>query len=106
MTPDEILRALAEPERLAVAGALARGPRTAAELAGDLGLPEQRVHRHLGRLTSIGVATIDPDRRTYRLRPDTLREAARAVGPSRDPGLALGSVSEEEEAVLRSYFRG
>ena len=28
------------------------------------------------------------------------------MGPSREAGLALGAVFEEEEAVLRAYFRG
>ena len=35
MTPEELLRALADPERLSVAGALARGPRTVKALADD-----------------------------------------------------------------------
>ncbi len=39
MTPEEILRALADPERLAIAGALALAPRTARELAEGLELP-------------------------------------------------------------------
>jgi DNA-binding transcriptional ArsR family regulator len=37
-TPHEILRALADPERLAIAGALAAGPRTSAQLAEGLGI--------------------------------------------------------------------
>jgi hypothetical protein len=28
------------------------------------------------------------------------------VGPPRETGLALGAANEDEEAVLRSYFRG
>ena len=32
-TPDDILRALADPERLSIAGALARRDRSAADLA-------------------------------------------------------------------------
>jgi hypothetical protein len=106
MTPDEILRALADPERLSLAGALARGPRTAAQLASECELPAARVRRHLARLTAAGVAAVNADRRTYVLQPETLRRAALEVGPSREPGLALGAVYEEEEAVLRAYFRG
>jgi len=105
-TPEEILRALADPERLAVAGALALGGRRASDLAGDLGLPVKRVQRHLSRLTGAGIARIERDRRTYVLLPEALRQAAQKLGPSRDPGLALGAVDEEEEAVLRHYFVG
>ena len=104
-TPDEILRALADPERLAIAGALAQHPRTSAALASDLGLAIGRVRKHLNRLTATGVVRLEPDRRTYRLDPETLRWAAEQVGPPREPGLALGAADENEEAVLRSFFR-
>jgi hypothetical protein len=105
-TPEEILRALADPERLAVAGALARYPMTANAMSDLLDLPVRSVRRHLNRLSRTGIAVADADRRTYRLQPAALRAAAREIGPSRDPGLALGATDEEEEAVLRQYFRG
>jgi hypothetical protein len=104
-TPEELLRVLADPERLAVAGTLATGPRTAGELAAGLDIPVGRVRRHLARLTAAGVALVDSDRRTYRLRPETLRSAAQRVGPPRHAGLALGTRDQEEEAVLSHYFR-
>ena len=104
MTPEELLRLLADPERLAIAGALTRGARTQAELVEELALPAHRIRRHLAKLTAAKVVSIDGP--TYRLQTETLRDAAKEAGPSRDPGLALGAVFEEEEAVLRSYFRG
>jgi hypothetical protein len=104
-TPHEILRALADPERLAIAGALAAGPRTSGELAQSLGIDLARVRRHMNRLTSTGVARLQRDRRTYRLDAATLRWAAEQVGPPRHPGLALGAADEDEEAVLRAFFR-
>jgi hypothetical protein len=104
-TPEEILRALADPERLAIAGALARADRTSAQLAEDLGMAISRVRKHLNRLTVTGVARLQPDRRAYRLDPETLRWAAEQVGPPREAGLALGAASEDEEAVLRTFFR-
>jgi hypothetical protein len=105
MTPEELLRLLADPERLAIAGALAQGPRTHQELTDHLGISAQRLKRHLAKLTAADVAAVDDDRRTYRLHAETLREAAKEAGPPRDPGLALGAVFEEEEQVLRAYFR-
>lgn len=105
-TPDDILRALADPERLAIAGSLAVGPRGADELAASLGLSIARVRRHLNRLASAGVVRPQEGRRTYRLDPGTLRAAAEEVGPPRGTGLALAAANEDEEAVLRSYFRG
>jgi hypothetical protein len=105
-TPEELLRVLADPERLAVAGALASAPGTAGQLAIDLSIPLDRIRRHLVRLTAAGLALVDQDRRTYRLRAEALRRAAQRVGPARDTGLALGAVFEEEETVLKHYFRG
>jgi hypothetical protein len=105
VTPEELLRVLADPERLAIAGSLALGPRTAAELATAVGIPARRTQQHLSKLTAAGIVAVEDDRRTYRLEPETLRRAAQEAGPSRDPGLAFGAVFEEEEAVLRTYFR-
>jgi hypothetical protein len=104
-TPDEILRALADPERLAIAGALARRPRSAADLAVDLELQVTRVRKHLNRLATTGVVRLAPDRRTYRLDPETLRWAAEQVGPPRGAGLALGAANDDEALVLRTFFR-
>jgi hypothetical protein len=104
-SPDEIVRALADPERLALAGALSRQESTAGELADQLGFAVRRVKAHLGKLTAAGVASIAEDRRTYRLDAETLRHAAELVGPPREVGLALGAATEDEEMVLRTFFR-
>lgn len=104
-TPDEILRALADPERLAIAGLLARSDAMASSLAESLGLPVSRIRKHLNRLAATGVARLGEDRRTYRLDPETLRWAAGQVGPPREAGLALGAATDDEESVLRTFFR-
>jgi hypothetical protein len=79
---------------------------TAKALADGLDLTIQKVRRHLTRLTGTGLVQAEADRRTYRLVPEALREAAREIGPSRGTGMALGAVDDEEETVLRHYFRG
>jgi hypothetical protein len=103
--PDDILRALADPERLEIAGALARGESSARGLAEALGIRLERVRKHLNRLAAAGVVRLRDDRATYRLDPETLRWAAEQVGPPRHAGLALGAANEDEEAVLRAFFR-
>ncbi len=104
-SPDQIVRALADPDRLAIAGALARRDRTADELAAQLDLPVRRVKTHLGKLTAAGVVDVAEDRRTYMLDGDTLRHAAELVGPPREAGLALGAATDDEALVLRTFFR-
>ena len=59
----------------------------------------------LGKLTAAGVAAVAEDRRTYRLDVETLRQAAEIVGPPRDAGLALGAATEDEEQILKTFFR-
>jgi hypothetical protein len=104
-TPDDILRALADPDRLAMAGALARADASARELSETLELPIARIRKHLNRLMAAGVIRLNEGRTTYRLDPETLRWAAEQVGPPREAGLALGAADEDEEAVLRAFFR-
>jgi hypothetical protein len=103
--PDDILRALADPDRLRIAGTLAAGEAPDTALAETLDLPLRRVRRHLTRLADAGIARLQPDRRTYRLDTETLRWAAEQVGPPRDAGIALGAANEDEETVLRAFFR-
>jgi hypothetical protein len=98
------LRSLADPERLAIAGHLAGSKATARDLAETIRVPLARVRKHLNRLTA-GVIRLEDDRRTYRLDAETLRWAAEQVGPPRDAGLALGAATEDEESVLRAFFR-
>jgi hypothetical protein len=104
-TPHEILRALADPERLAIAGALARRDLGPSDLAADLDLPLKRVRSHLNRLSGAGVVRLNDDRASYRLDPETLRWAAGQVGPPRETGLALGAANDDEETILRTFFR-
>ena len=77
-TPDDILRALADPERLSIAGHLARSSDAAAALAKTLDLPLSRVRKHLNRLVAAGIVRLQDDRRTYRL--DAERSEERRVG--------------------------
>ena len=104
-TPHEILRALADPERLQMLGVLARRSAGPSELAELLEMPSARIRKHLNRLTATGIVRLNDDRRTYRLDAGTLRWAAEQVGPPRDAGITLGAANEDEEVVLRTFFR-
>src|SRR4051812_50198656 len=102
--PDDIVRALADPERIAIAGLLARADRTADELAADLELARRRVMAQLSKLTAAGVVSVADDRRTYRLDVATPRQAPRVVGPPPGPGpgprAAGGDAGETPQKVF------
>ena len=73
------LKALADPNRLRVAGACAGGPRTVARLAAELHLPEPAVRRHAERLVAAGLVGITPDA-GYELRIEALHAVGRRLG--------------------------
>jgi hypothetical protein len=108
----ESIKALADPNRLRVAGACGAAPRTVAELALELGLPEPAVGRHLDRLVRVGLVGAEPAG-GFLLRVAAVHALGRriaALGPSvPDIQQAVrpdGSVIAPEEAkVIRDFFK-
>ncbi len=76
-----LLRAVSDPDRLRVIGALSRGPARAACLAESLGLPLRQILHHLDRLTDWGLLHAHADLRqhitVYELDPLAVEEVAR-----------------------------
>ena len=102
--PDDILRALADPERLRIAGALAAGA------------PRPRRSRSPSTCRSHASAVTSPGSRPpassacSRTVAPTVWTPRRSGGPPsrsdrREAGIALGAANEGEEAVLRAFFR-
>lgn len=54
----DLMRELGDPVRIAVIDLLSRGPRTAAELAGELAIASPRLANHLGRLRAAGLVSV------------------------------------------------
>jgi hypothetical protein len=106
------LKALADPNRLRIAGACADGPREAGRLAGDLGMPEVAVRRHLARLVEAGLVEALPGG-TYALRIDAVRAVGRRLGaieaddaPESDLTGPDGTALPADEAkVIRGFLR-
>ncbi len=67
---------LAEPTRRAILTLLADGERSVGDLESALNLSQPSVSKHLRVLRDAGFveATIDAQRRVYRIRPEPLRE--------------------------------
>ncbi len=76
---------LAEPRRRAILTLLASGERSVGELESALNLSQPAVSKHLRVLREAGFveATIDAQRRLYRLRPEPLQEVDAWMAPFR-----------------------
>lgn len=72
----EVLRALAEPNRLAIVELLRDRPRTVGEIVEALGLRQSQVSKHLHTLVEAGLVTTYPvaQQRYQGLRPERLAE--------------------------------
>lgn len=73
---NEALRALAEPNRLAIVAQLAEGECAAGDLAHALPIGQPTVSKHLSVLRRAGLVQVrrDANRRLYRLNPAPLAE--------------------------------
>jgi len=105
-----LFRALADPARLRILGALAERPRSGRELSDALGLTPPTISHHMAKLTAAGLVRTDAEgtRHTYSLDQQVLRDAARP--PSAAPGTPVTAASTESERerakILRDFFDG
>ncbi len=76
---------LAEPRRRAILTLLANAERTVGDLEAALNLPQTSVSKHLRVLREAGLveATIDAQRRVYRILPGPLQEVDAWMAPFR-----------------------
>jgi hypothetical protein len=99
------LRLTLDPDRLAVLGQLATGPRSATELVAATERSERTVLAALGALVSAGFAEAHGQR--YHLLVDRLRALAAALRPpdSVDASVYHG-MTDDEQVVLARFFSG
>lgn len=106
MRPVERLKTLLDPERLAVAGAIAARPGDVADLAARTGLDDQRVRVALGEIVATGIAhQVDAG---FALDADELRSIARELADTElpmDPVIGFG-MTHDERLVLSRFFEG
>jgi DNA-binding transcriptional ArsR family regulator len=105
-----LLKALADPGRLRLAGLLASRERNVSELAALLELREPTVSHHLAILRDAGLVSLRADRNIhwYRLEPRRLHELSRALMSGRNlERIAAGADGDAaERRVLRNYLDG
>lgn len=78
MSPDELLRVLADPLRERIVHLLAREALCNCHLVEETGASQTNISNHLRQLRRAGVVTTEPHGRYtyYRLRPNALRAVA------------------------------
>jgi DNA-binding transcriptional ArsR family regulator len=76
---------IAEPNRRAILSLLVRSEQSVGEIERQLGMPQPTVSKHLRVLREAGFveATVDAQRRLYRLRPEPLQEVDMWLAPFR-----------------------
>jgi len=77
---------IAEPNRRAILSLLVSSHRSVGEIERHLHLPQPAVSKHLRVLRENGFveATVDAQRRLYRLKPESLREVEAWLAPIRE----------------------
>ena len=104
-----VFRALADPTRLRILGAIAEQPRTGKELSERLGLTPPTISLHMAKLTGVGLVrmTQEGTRHNYRLDESALREANRRASGAEAALPDAGDPERRERAkVIRDFFDG
>lgn len=106
MEATAVTKLFADPDRLAVAGALAVVPMTTGELVVRTRRDERTVLACLGDLRAAGLVVVDGAR--YALDGDALRAAGQAAAEVEipmDPVIGYG-MTDDERRILGRYFSG
>jgi DNA-binding transcriptional ArsR family regulator len=82
---ESVFGIIAEPNRRAILSLLVSSEQSVGEIERQLGMPQPTVSKHLRVLREAGFveATVDAQRRLYRLRPEPLREVDAWLAPFR-----------------------
>jgi DNA-binding transcriptional ArsR family regulator len=82
---ESVFEIIAEPNRRAILGLLITSQRSVGEIERQLHMPQPTVSKHLRVLRDAGFveATVDAQRRLYRLRPEPLKEVDAWLTPFR-----------------------
>ena len=107
-----VFKALADPARLRILGAVAERPLKGKDLSERLGLTPPTISHHMSRLVGAGLVTVRPDaqRRVYALDEAALRglgrEAAGRAGTEASAAAGGAAADRERAKVLRDFFDG
>ena len=103
-----VFKALADPARLRILGAVAERPHSGKDLSERLGLTPPTISHHMAKLAAAGLVTVTPDaqRREYALNEVALRALGRPIVSVTAPETSDDPVERERAKVLRDFFDG
>jgi DNA-binding transcriptional ArsR family regulator len=83
---ESVFEVIAEPNRRAILSLLVSSEQSVGEIERQLQMPQPTVSKHLRVLREAGVveATVDAQRRVYRLNPESLQEVDEWLAPFRE----------------------
>jgi biotin operon repressor len=104
----QLFRALADPARLRILGAIAERPQSGKELAEALKLTPPTISHHMHKLTEAGLVRVTSEgtRHTYHLDERPLREAIATSSSAAAGALPEDEETRERQKVLRDFFDG
>ena len=103
-----VFKALADPARLRILGAVAERPHSGKDLSERLGLTPPTISHHMAKLAAAGLVTVTPDaqRREYALNEVALRALGRPAAPATVHEPPEDPVERERAKTLRDFFDG
>src|SRR6478752_7410664 len=104
-----LFRALADPARLRILGAIVEQPKTGRELSDALGLTPPTISHHIAKLNEAGLIRVTEEgtRHLYSLDEQALRAAHHASSTALPARTEDSSDEERERAkVLKDFFAG
>jgi len=86
MSMESVFEIIAEPNRRAILSLLVSAQQSVGEIVGRLRMTQTTVSKHLRVLREAGFveATVDAQRRLYRIRPEPLQEVETWLAPFRE----------------------
>lgn len=104
----QLFRALADPARLRILGAIAERPQSGKELAEALKLTPPTISHHMHKLTEAGLVRVTSEgtRHTYHLDERPLREAITTSASAATGALPEDEETRDRQKVLRDFFDG
>lgn len=103
-----LFKALADPERIRIAGLLVASDLTVPEISAIIEMPAPRVVRHveLPRAAGLAEAIEEPNSTRHRFAPQPLHDALKSIATRPEPAPLPGDLAAEDQKILLNFLVG